>query len=472
MRRNRGRVADNPLLVGAATVLVALIFVFMSYNANTGLPFVPTYEIKAELPSGANLVAGNDVRIGGARVGQITKITAVRRGNEVLAVAKLKLDQRVANLPVDTKILVRPRSAIGTKYIEVTMGRSTDEIEDGGVIPLANATPFPVELDEVVNTFSEKAREGQRRSVTEFGTALAGRGTAINEAIGQLDPLIGNLIPVMTGLNKPSTRFSNFFRALARSAAEVAPVATEQGELLINLDITFTALAGVIGPIQETIEVSPDAFDTFAREFPRGRPFLRKVTEFSRELQPGFRYLPTFSSGIADMVTYGLPATKHAQLTTPKVKELFREFNVWANDPMVPRGIRSLARLTDILNEPLAFITPSQTVCNYPAILMRNLASLASDGDGLVGWLRLGASFGLPEPGSESLPASQPANGSVDNRLHSNPYPNTAAPGQPRECEAGNEPFDSSGPVIGNSPGNQGTKTDETEIVDKEAVQK
>ena len=56
---------------GAVTLLVAIVAVFLSYNANSGLPFVPTYDLKAELPNAANLVAGNEVRIGGARVGVI-----------------------------------------------------------------------------------------------------------------------------------------------------------------------------------------------------------------------------------------------------------------------------------------------------------------------------------------------------------------------------------------------------------------
>ena len=42
-----------------------------------------------------------------------------------------------------------------------------------------------------------------------------------------------------------------------------------------------------------------------------------------------------------------------------------------------------------------------------------------------------------------------------------NPYPNTAAPGQVRECEAGNTPYAIGQQVIGNPPGNQGILTEE-----------
>ena len=78
MRGRGGGIAGNPVLIGAATVLVILVAVFLSYNANKGLPFVPTYGLTADVPSAANLVRGNEVRIGGARSGVVDKITAKR----------------------------------------------------------------------------------------------------------------------------------------------------------------------------------------------------------------------------------------------------------------------------------------------------------------------------------------------------------------------------------------------------------
>ena len=57
------------MLVGAVTVLVLLVAVFLAYNSNAGLPFVPTRELKVDLSDGANLVVGNDVREGGYRIG-------------------------------------------------------------------------------------------------------------------------------------------------------------------------------------------------------------------------------------------------------------------------------------------------------------------------------------------------------------------------------------------------------------------
>ena len=92
MRSSGSSIAGNPILIGAATVLVVIVAMFLSYNANAGLPFVPSYQIKMEAPSAAALVKGNEVRIGGSRVGAVDSITTKRReyGSSV-AVIGMKL---------------------------------------------------------------------------------------------------------------------------------------------------------------------------------------------------------------------------------------------------------------------------------------------------------------------------------------------------------------------------------------------
>jgi len=71
-------------------------------------------------------------------------------------------------------------------------------------------------------------------------------------------------------------------------------------------------------------------------------------------------------------------------------------------------------------------------------------------------------------PNNEGGPSSAPANGGglpgkQDNFLHTNPYPNTASPGQDtRECEGANESYAIGKQSLGNVPGNQGTSTDKT----------
>ena len=80
------------MLVGAATVLVLLVAVFLAYNANTGLPFVPTRELKVDIVNGSNLTVGNDVREGGYRIGLVSGWTPIELSSgQVGAQLTLKL---------------------------------------------------------------------------------------------------------------------------------------------------------------------------------------------------------------------------------------------------------------------------------------------------------------------------------------------------------------------------------------------
>src|SRR5439155_12435332 len=81
VRADRPSVFGSPVLVGAITVLVVVVGVFLAYNANKGLPFVPTYDVNARVPNAADLVVGNDVRVGGDRVGVVNKITPERHAD-------------------------------------------------------------------------------------------------------------------------------------------------------------------------------------------------------------------------------------------------------------------------------------------------------------------------------------------------------------------------------------------------------
>ena len=83
--RQSASLAGSPILIGTVTVLITVVAVFLAYNANSGLPFVPTYEISADVPNAASLVEGNEVRSGGKRVGVIDRIVARTTSNRPYA---------------------------------------------------------------------------------------------------------------------------------------------------------------------------------------------------------------------------------------------------------------------------------------------------------------------------------------------------------------------------------------------------
>jgi virulence factor Mce-like protein len=471
-----GSLAASPTLVGAVTVLVVVVAVFLAYQANQGLPFVPTYQLSAQLPDANSLVKGNEVRIGGQRVGQITAITPenvedapcpsdpTRRCTAQVAKVDMDLNQDLDPLPEDSTVVVRAKSALGLKYLQINRGDSSQGFAAGSTLPITAARPEPVEIDQVFNMFDEPTRVAIQSSLLEFGNALAGRGVDLNAAIGEFKPLVERLTPVMRNLADPNTGLSNFVSALSATAAEVAPVAEIQGQLFADLDTTFAAFARVSRPyIQETISRSPAAEDTAIATLPTIRPFLANTGKLFAELTPGFQAIAPRAKDLAGATVEGVKALALAPAFNAQLDPTAQAILDLANNSGARQGINALTEFNNTLGPPLRFITPAQAICNYATLLFRNTASWQSSGNG-IGTSQRAIVLQPPlGPNSEVGPSSAPANGGgqASNFLHYNPYPNTAAPGQPRECESGNEGYAAGQQVIGNVPGNQGILTED-----------
>jgi virulence factor Mce-like protein len=468
------RLAADPTLVGALTVLIVIVAVFLAYNANTGLPFVPTYRVSVQVPDADSLVRGNDVRVGGIRVGTVESVEPVLHENgSATAKVNLKLDETVKPLPADTEVAVRAKSALGLKYLEITPGSDSEGLPEGSTLSLAAARPETVDIDKFLNMWDNPTRQAIQVNEREFGSAIAGRGPDINATIAALRPLLVRLEPVMRNLASPSGGIGRFFKSLEAAAAEVAPVAEQQAHQFVSLNTTFTALASVARPfIQQTISKSPPTEDVTISTLPRIRPFLRHSEELFADFQPSARALVTTAPELAAATRSGPPVLRKAPVLNAELAPTAQALIDFGSTAGVVPGLDLLTQTNNDLDPSITFITPAQTVCNYLSLLLRNGASIVSFGDGIGTWQRFwviappgqapGQDPNNPPPNNVGSPASAPANGPLlANHLHYNPYPNTAAPGQPRECEAGNEPYNASQTVIGNVPGNQGTSTEE-----------
>ena len=465
--------AANPVLVGAVTVLATVVAVFLAYNANAGLPFTPVYDVNAIVPNAAGLIRGNEVRVGGTRVGLMSTVTPVAGKNGAAgAELHLRLLTSMKPLPVDSTILIRPRSPLGLKYVELTVGTSKKGVPDGGELPLAPKSPRPVEVDDFFSMFNPPTRRAAKRNLDELGTGLAGRGPGLNAALAQLEPVVTRLQPVMRNILDSRSKFAQLVPSLERAAREVAPVAGTNAALFVALDRTFGGFARVTGPLQQSIARGPAALDAATRALPASQPLLRDSTVLFHRLRPAFASLAGASVHLAPAWHQAIPSLRATPALAGQLDSTVRHLDALARDPRVNPGIDLLASTATILGPPIHFIAPAQTTCNYLSLFFRNIQQTFSEGDSIGSFLRFGI-LALPQnPNSEAGPSSAPANGPAvdrvkeplheDSFLHSNPYPNTAAPGQPHECEAGNEKYIPGQQVIGNAPGLQPAKTEPT----------
>ncbi|HTA14694.1 MAG TPA: MlaD family protein [Solirubrobacteraceae bacterium] len=479
-RRRSNSLAGSPLLIGAVTTLIVVVAVFLSYNANNGLPFTPTYDIKVQLPEASGLQKGNQVRIGGERVGVISSLSPYQdpATGRVTAIVSLKLEKAVEPLPASTTAIVQSVSTIGLKYLALEKGRGGRTLKAGETIPVSQ-TREPVDIDQFFDMFDKKTRIANQVNLTSFGNGFAGRGIGLNETISTLRPLVTNAIPVLHNLASPQTGFGQLFVALDRTAKEVAPVASEQADFYSNLDTFFTAFASVAPSLEQAIVGGPPALRQATHSLPFEASFVNKSAEFMSLLRPSASLLRTVAAPLGHAFEVGAVNVRAATALNPELAEASEAFAAFAKNPIVTGGIEDLTHTLGLGNPLFAGLAPAQTNCNYVSLAFRNIASVLSESVG-VGTLGRAAAVLAPQgPNNEGFPSAVPANGpSVDhtstaggiapkaindNHLHVNPYPNVGGPGQPLECEAGNEPYLAEGQaVIGNVPGNVGTKHETT----------
>jgi len=369
MRRGRGTgaISASPVLVGAVTVLVVCVAVMISVQANSGLPFVPTYDVKAEIPGGSNLVVGNEVRIGGFRVGVVSRIepsVSEEADGRAVAVIHMKLEKEFGELPRDTELAIRPRSALGLKYIELHPGNSSQALRAGETLALEQSTK-PVELDEFFSTWDADMRRDQREVLEGYGNALAGRGASINTAIEEFVPFMTSLEPVMRTLSDRETELRNFFPELRRTAGQIAPVADTYAELFVNMATTFEALSRHEESLRDTIDRAPDTLEAGVESFPVQRPFLRDSGELAVKLEPVAAEIERSLPVVSDAFDTGAPVLEKAPPFYERTERVFRAVEGLMENPVTLLALRDLDRTLEVAAPLVEFVAPYQTVCNY-----------------------------------------------------------------------------------------------------------
>jgi ABC-type transporter Mla subunit MlaD len=385
-RARVGSLAASPTMVGAITTLIVIVAVFLAYNANNGLPFVPTYRVSGEICDAARLAPNNEVRIGGNRVGVVESIDTVQAppnsgceaadGSSSSTVAKLnlKLDKSADPLPSDSTIRVRYRSSFGLKYLEIARGTSETGLPTGASLPLAQSSP-QVEFDDVYNTFDTPTRENSQRVLQGFGDAFAARGASLNEAIGALNPLFANLKPVSTALADPTTQLVRFFPELADAARIVAPVAVDNAEQFTNGAIAFGAISSDPQALRDTISGGPPVLEAGIRSLPVQRPFLADFAEFSRLLRPGVRDLRAALPELNKTVALGAKVLPRTVQMNTDLKDVMSNLNDLVADPSTLTSLNRLGDTFNLVQDAGQKIVPAQTVCNYWNYWMTYLTS-------------------------------------------------------------------------------------------------
>jgi hypothetical protein len=273
----------------------------------------------------------------------------------------------------------------------------------------------------------------------------------------------------MRNLAADKTDLSGFIAGLGKLVSTLEPVAGEQAQLVRNLDVTFRALAGVARPyLQDAIGEAAPTFRQVVSDGPTIGSFATDAAQLFTALRPDVEILGRNGPALTAALNTGSRTLPGTVALDRRIASLSHALASFGASTSVKSGLSRVTQTAAALKRPLQYLAPVQTSCNYVTLMLRNLSSSLSDPSGTGTVLRVLLVVVQDVKGDEAVPSSVPFTqvGTIGSGqygpLHSNPYPYTDSPGQPRACAAGNEQYSPASAQIGNPKGKVSGKTEQT----------
>ena len=324
MRGRGSSIAANPVLIGAATTLVVVVAVFLSYNANAGLPFVPTYSCKRR--GSERREPGQGQRRARRRYSRRRRRLdhASRQDDGDGPGGRAQARGAVDPLATDSTVIVRPRSALGLKYVQLTRGTS----EEGTTTATRSRSRRPrrSRSSSTSSSTCSTRRRARRRRRTCAASATPSRVAArASTSRSASCPRCWATSCRWCGTVGPGHAAQRLLRGPGDAASSVAPVAKTQAALFAALTRPSPRSTRSRSRTSRTRSprVAP-SLDVAIRSFPVQRPFLRNSEGLFRTLQPGIDALRNAAPELAEMFEEGHARSSARRRSTGASPRCFR----------------------------------------------------------------------------------------------------------------------------------------------------
>jgi ABC-type transporter Mla subunit MlaD len=275
----RGDAPDMRL--GLAVLAVAAVLAYLSATALEGSPLSSPYRVAVMLPTGSPVVkAGDEVRLGGERAGQVEDVTlSGGRGKATLTLEGARVGRGAT-------ARIRPRGLAGAVYVQLTPGDSRRPLPSGATLP-ASLTSSGVQVSDVAAAFDRDARSALRRTLQGYGGGVAGRGTRLNRALEQTPDTLARLAPELRAAYGTAGTLSGLTSSADDVAAAAAPRGTRVLSELIPPARLVLSATGDEGAALAAVERGlPPLEDEAARTLPPAELLLAELAPTARALTP------------------------------------------------------------------------------------------------------------------------------------------------------------------------------------------
>jgi ABC-type transporter Mla subunit MlaD len=258
-KRRRDTPPPIPTAIGGLLVIIGVAaLMWQALRVYNGVPTRSYSTVYVSTPQVGNLLSHDQVRIAGARVGQVLKRDV---GPDAQPRIELQIEPGT-DLPADTKVAVRGAGLLGARYVELIPGRSKENVRDGATLK-GTASSFTFGVPETLDTFDAETRGRLGSMVGGLGLGLLGHGTAANDALhavgkysrpfGEVaaeilrrDGAARRLVPSLQSAVAPLDANRVELARLARTTADaVAPFADRRTQLRATLDEAPSSLAAL-----------------------------------------------------------------------------------------------------------------------------------------------------------------------------------------------------------------------------------
>ncbi|MEA2346484.1 MAG: phospholipid/cholesterol/gamma-HCH transport system substrate-binding protein [Thermoleophilaceae bacterium] len=436
--RRKALVGLTILVVGAA--LFALFFLGVIPQLLNGA----MRTVRADFVSTGSLHVGEPVRIDGANVGTVRKVTVHPGGQG--ATVEMALENSSGDLYADATAAIQWRTLLGASYA-VALGRGTPAAGPLGtkVIP-QQRTSYQVELDEVTGALRQGARTGMQSIFHELPKAFADKDVPGST----LRDLAANAPQIATGLDAlrgtdPDEDVANLVAYTGRAMRALGASPDELNALVRDAAITFGTTGAHGADISDTLV-------TAASALPRVRSTLTRLDRTLDLTNPVLNRLRDNSGRLSPALAQLDPVVRDAdKLLSDKAEPLMDSLRPTARSlartarggsPLLKELAPSLGRIQDTILPDLARKSPESDHTTYEMIgpAVAGVDAMAAHYDSSSHYIRLFGSGGgrvldsLPcrayftDPGSDSLLQCQQASDAFQTYFGGS-YPGTRTAG-------------------------------------------
>ncbi|MCF6735259.1 MCE family protein [Blastococcus sp. KM273129] len=294
----RGMAAPVTKLVAFALVTVLASYVLVSTITNAGYGDQRAY--RAHFTDVAGLVEGDEVRIAGVRVGQVTAIGLAEGTERPVAEVALEVSADVP-LPAGVRATIRYRNLVGQRYVALQEGDGSAGrvLEEDALIPLAQTTPAldlttlfggfqpllqalsPADVNrlsfEIIQVFQGEGGTVQSllRHIASLSGSLADKDAVIGSVIDNLTTVLGSvaardeqLSGLIVSLQQFVTGLAGDSQAIFDSLQTVDGLARATTDLLVDVRAPLTADIRGLEALSTTLADSGEVLEDFLQLAP------------------------------------------------------------------------------------------------------------------------------------------------------------------------------------------------------------